>query len=111
MTGLLRRFGARIAAALHRDGYAVVREAEEVLQDEAIERHGAASCDRNLAELMTTDPDARVIFDGGGEFERARHEPVLRDLLARRIQDYAGAKHRQGRMDLYHRLFADSDSE
>lgn len=81
--------------------YPFTRRARE---DDRIEREDAALCDANLARIRRIDPDADRIFAVG--FTDAYRSPALQDRLTEQVKAYAVAKSDQGRMDLYHALFA-----
>lgn len=72
--------------------------------EEELEAGDAARADDNLARLRQEDPDAARTFTT--TFTAARRDRRAENLLTAQIQQYAGLKHQQGRMDLYNAIFA-----
>ncbi|MEU1312562.1 hypothetical protein ABZ419_27235 [Streptomyces cinnamoneus] len=83
----------------------MLREAEEL----AWEAAGARVQDANLVRLRQEDQDADVIFPDGTPFTDALVDDDAVGRLGKAIEQYGGAKHRSGRMDLFYRLFEGID--
>ncbi|MGW1007428.1 hypothetical protein ACWDBD_44330 [Streptomyces sp. NPDC001118] len=79
-----------------------VREAEEL----AWEAVTASIQDANLAQLRQEDPDADALFPSGSAFTEGLVDDAVMRRLGAALEAYGAAKHAEGRMDLFMRLFA-----
>lgn len=72
--------------------------------EEELEAGDAARADDNLVRLRQEDPDAARILTA--TFTAARHSLREQERMIQQLRQYAALKNRQGRMDLYDRIFA-----